>query len=71
MADMLISTPPKIFSVAEVIGYLKGKISIWIATECGMQTAEFSGRKLWARNYYVSTVGRDEEMIRAYIRNQE
>jgi putative transposase len=57
--------------VAEVIGYLKGKISIWIATECGMQAAEFSGRKFWARNYYVSTVGRDEEMIRAYIRNQE
>ena len=59
---MLISIPPK-YSVSEVIGYLKGKSSIWIA-----QNVE---RKLRNWGYFVSTIGRDEEMIRAYIRNQE
>src|SRR5262249_20156047 len=44
--------------------------------ECRTQVAEFSGpqvlgHKFWARGYFVSTIGRDEEMIRAYIRNQE
>ena len=59
---MLISIPLK-YSVSEVIGYLKGKSSIWIA-----QNVE---RKLRNWGYFVSTIGRDEEMIRAYIRNQE
>ena len=31
----------------------------------------FLGHKFWARGYFVTTVGRNEEMIRAYIRNQE
>src|SRR6516165_2044707 len=31
----------------------------------------FLGHKFWARGYFVTTVGRDEEVIRAYIRNQE
>jgi hypothetical protein len=64
---MLISIPPK-YSVAEVIGYLKGKFDLDCA-ECG--TRNFLGHKFWAMGYFVSTVGRYEEMIRAYIRNQE
>src|SRR5579863_10113453 len=67
---ILISIPPK-YSVAEVIGYLKGKSSIWIAQNVERKLRNFLGHKFWARGYFVSTVGRDEEMIRAYIRNQE
>ena len=65
---ILISIPPK-YSVAEVIGYLKGKSSIWIAQNVERKLRNFLGHKFWARGYFVSTVGRDEEMIRAYIKN--
>ena len=67
---MLISIPPK-YSVSEVIGFLKGKSSIWIAQNVERKLRNFLGHKFWARGYFVSTIGRDEEMIRTYIRNQE
>jgi putative transposase len=67
---ILISIPPK-YSVAEVIGYLKGKSSIWVAQNVERKLRNFLGHKFWARGYFVSTVGRDEEMIRTYIKNQE
>jgi putative transposase len=67
---MLISIPPK-YSVSEVIGYLKGKSSIWIAQNVERKLRNFLGHKFWARGYFVSTIGRDEETIRAYIKNQE
>ena len=67
---MLISIPPK-YSVAQIIGYLKGKSSIWIAQNVERKMRNFLGHKFWARGYFVTTVGRDEEVIRAYIRNQE
>ena len=67
---ILISIPLK-YSVAEVIGYLKGKSSIWVAQNVERKLRNFLGHKFWARGYVVSTVGRDEEMIRAYIKNQE
>ena len=67
---ILMSIPPK-YSVAEVIGYLKGKSSIWVAHNVERKARNFLGHKFWARGYFVSTVGRDEEMIRAYIKNQE
>jgi REP-associated tyrosine transposase len=53
-----------------VIGYLKGKSSIWNAQNVERKMRNCLGHKVWARGYFVSTVGRDEEMIRAYIRNQ-
>ena len=56
---------------AEVIGFIKGKSSIWIAQNIERKAKNFTGHKFWARGYFVSTVGRDEETIRAYIRNQE
>jgi putative transposase len=62
--------PPK-YSVAEVIGYLKGKSWIWIVQNVEHKLRNFLGHKFWARGYFVSTVGRDEEMIRPYIKNQE
>ena len=67
---MLISIPPK-YSVAQIIGYMKGKGSIWIAQNVERKMRNFLGHKFWARGYFVTTVGRDEEVIRAYIRNQE
>lgn len=67
---MLISVPPK-HSVAHVIGFIKGKSSIWIAQNIERKVKNFTGAKFWARGYFVSTVGRDEETIRTYIRHQE
>ena len=67
---MLISIPPK-YSVAHVVGFIKGKSSIWVAQNVERKIRNFTGAKFWARGYFVSTVGRDEELIRSYIRNQE
>ena len=51
-----------------MIGYLKGKSSIWVAQNVERKARNFLGHKFWARGYFVSTVGRDEETIRAYIK---
>jgi putative transposase len=67
---MCISIPPK-YSVASVVGYLKGKSAITIARRFGGRKRNFVGEVFWARGYFVSTVGLDEAMVRAYIRNQE
>jgi putative transposase len=67
---MLISIPPK-YSVAQVVGFIKGKSAISIARTYVGRRQNFSGQNFWARGYYVSTVGRDEAVIRAYIQNQE
>lgn len=67
---MCISIPPK-YSVSYVIGYIKGKSAISIAWRVMGKTKNFTGENFWARGYFVSTVGLDEEMVRAYIRNQE
>jgi putative transposase len=67
---MLISIPPK-YSVSQVVGYMKGKSAIYIARTWGGKKTNFTGQNFWARGYYVSTVGRDETMIREYIKYQE
>ena len=67
---MMISTPPK-YAVSQVIGYIKGKSAIHLARTYGESRRNFVGQSFWARGYFVSTVGRDEEVIRSYIRNQE
>ena len=67
---MMISIPPK-YSVAQVIGYVKGKSAIHIARNFGERRRNFVGQHFWARGYFVSTVGRDEAVIREYIRHQE
>ena len=67
---MLISIPPK-YSVAQAIGYIKGKSAIHIARTFSERKRNFVGQHFWARGYFVSTVGRDETVIREYIRNQE
>ena len=67
---MLISRPPK-YGVSQVIGYMKGKSAIHIARTYLGQRKNYSGMSFWARGYFVSTVGADEEVVRAYIREQE
>jgi putative transposase len=67
---MLISIPPK-YSVSQVIGFIKGKSAIHIARTYSGKTRNFTGQSFWARGYFVSTVGRDEEMIRKYIKKQK
>ncbi len=67
---MMISIPPK-YSVAQVVGYIKGKSAIHIVRHFGERRRNFVGQHFWARGYFVSTVGRDEEVIRRYIQRQE
>ena len=67
---MLIAIPPK-YAVSQVVGFIKGKSAIHLARVYGEQKRNFVGQHFWARGYFVSTVGRDEEVIREYIRNQE
>ena len=67
---MLISIPPK-YPVSSVIGYIKGKSAIYIARNFNGRRRNFTGEHFWARGFYVSTVGIDEETVREYIRNQE
>jgi putative transposase len=67
---MMISIPPK-YAVSQVVGYIKGKSAIHVAREYGESRRNFVGQHFWARGYFVSTVGRDEDLIREYIRQQE
>lgn len=73
MADhvhMMISIPPK-YAVSEVVGFIKGKSAIHLARVYGERKQNFVGQHFWARGYMVTTVGRDETVIREYIRNQQ
>ena len=67
---MMISIPPK-YAVSQVVGFIKGKSAIHLARVYGERKRNFVGQHFWARGFFVNTVGRDEEAIRAYIRNQE
>ena len=53
------------------MGYIKGKSALYIARKYENREKYFSGQHFWARRYFVSTVGRNEDVIRAYIQNQE
>ena len=67
---LVLSVPPK-YSIAMVLGYLKGKSAIHIHRTIHGIKQGFTGRHFWSRGYCVSTIGLDEEMIRAYVRDQE
>jgi putative transposase len=67
---LLISIPPK-YAVSWVVGFIKGKRAIWVAQNIDGRSRNFTGAHFWARGYFSSTVGRDEELIRRYIRDQE
>ncbi len=67
---MLVSIPPK-YSVSQVVGFIKGKSAIHIAINFSGRRQNFTGQHFWARGYYVSTVGRDEGIVRRYIQGQQ
>jgi len=67
---MVISIPPK-YSVAQVIGYIKGKSAIYVARTYASKKKNFLGEHFWARGYFVSTIGKDEQKIKEYVRHQQ
>ena len=67
---MMLSIPPK-YAVSQVVGFIKGKSAIHLARVHGERKRNFVGQHFWARGYFVSTIGRDEAVIREYIKTQE
>lgn len=67
---MMISIPPK-YAVSQVVGFIKGKSAIHIARTYAGRKRNDVGQHFWARGYFASTVSRDEQVIRNYIRQQE
>jgi putative transposase len=67
---VMLSIPPK-YSVAQVVGFIKGKSAIHIARTYMNRRKNFIGENFWARGYYVSTTGKDEGVVRRYIQQQE
>ena len=66
---MLVSIPPS-QSVAQFVGYLKGKSSLMIFDRHANLKYKYGKRHFWCRGYYVDTVGKNTEKIAEYIRNQ-
>ncbi len=66
---MLLAIPPK-YSVAQIMGYLKGKSSLMIFDRHANMKYRYGNRHFWCRGYYVDTVGRNKKAIQEYIRNQ-
>ena len=66
---MLVEIPPK-YSVAQIMGFLKGKSSLMIFDRHANLKYKYGNRHFWARGYYVDTVGRNKRQIAEYIRNQ-
>jgi len=67
---LVLSVPPK-YSIAMLIGYIKGKSAIQIHRQLQSVKRGFTGKHFWSRGYCVSTVGLDEEMIREYVKHQD
>jgi putative transposase len=67
---MMLSIPSK-YAVSQVVGFIKGKSAIHLARVYGERKRNFVGQRFWARGYFVSIVGRDEAVIREYIKKQE
>jgi len=66
---MLVSIPPHL-SIAQFMGYLKGKSSLMIFDRHANLKYKYGQRSFWCRGYFVDTVGKNETAIRNYIRNQ-
>ena len=66
---ILVEIPPKM-SISGFMGFLKGKSSLMIYEKWGNMKYKYRNRQFWCRGYYVSTVGRNEKVIKAYIANQ-
>ena len=66
---LLVSIPPHI-SVAQFMGYLKGKSTLMIFDRHANLKYKYGSRHFWCRGYYVDTVGRNKKVIESYIKNQ-
>ena len=66
---MLVSIPPKL-SVAQFMGYLKGKSSLMIFDRHANLKYKYGNRQFWCKGYSVDTVGRNKKIIEEYIKNQ-
>lgn len=66
---MLVSIPPHI-SIAQFMGYLKGKSTLMIFDRHVNLKYKYGSRSFWSRGYYVDTVGKNRKMIAEYIQNQ-
>ena len=66
---LLVSIPPYL-SIAQFVGFLKGKSSLMIFDRHANLKYKYGSRHFWCRGYYVDTVGKNEKIIRDYIRNQ-
>ena len=67
---LVLSIPPK-YAVSEIIGTIKGRVAIRMFKEIPEFRKKYWGKRFWARGYFVSTIGRDERIIRQYIQKQE
>ena len=66
---MLVSIPPYM-SVSQFVGYIKSKSALMIFDRHANLKYRYGRRNFWARGYFVDTVGKNEKIIREYIRNQ-
>ena len=66
---MLVTIPPK-YSVAQIVGYLKGKSSLMIFEKYANMKYKYGNRHFWCRGYYVNTVGKNTKAIAEYIQQQ-
>lgn len=66
---LLVSILPYI-SVAQFMGYLKGKSTLMIFDRHANLKYKYGNRHFWCRGYYVDTVGRNKKVIEKYIQNQ-
>ena len=66
---MLLKIPPNL-SIAQFMGYLKGKSSLMIFDRHANLKYKYGNRHFWCRGYYVDTVGRNEKVIAEYVKNQ-
>ena len=66
---MLVEIPPK-YSVADIVGYIKGKSSLMIFDRHANLKYKYGNRHFWCRGYYVDTVGKNAKKIEEYIRQQ-
>ena len=66
---MLVKIPPK-YSIAEIVGYLKGKSALMIFDRHANLKYKYGNRHFWCRGYYVDTVGKNEKKIAEYVREQ-
>lgn len=59
------------YSVAKVVGCIKGKSAIALARQFENKARNFNGEKFWAKRYAVSTVGFEEQQVKEYVKHQK